>query len=178
MIVAVSDLIPIPKSDDARSARGNASKAEEEVLFKAPAIVVTDRRILFHTRSYAVSAVASVSVVDGAHEKRRRRIPRPATETLLGLTMLIFGAGLAGGAFYLAQESAIVLAILLTFSGISVVLGLIVLFSRRNPKASSAGKTYAVRIATVNGEKGRVSGLDRATAQKLAEAISAATAKR
>jgi hypothetical protein len=151
--------------------------SDETVLFRCEPVLVTDRRILFHTRSYAVSAVSSVAVEEQKPRKPKRR-ERYSPESIVGTGMIVLGAALGAGGAYMAAGSRAVTLMLLGFGGIIVTLGLILIFNRRPAAPRSGAAIYSVRISTVDGERGRVNGLDQDTARRLANAISNATAQR
>lgn len=105
-------------------------------------------------------------------------MPGLSPEGLLGGVMVLVGASLGAGAVTLSGETTTVLVILLAFAAISAGLGLVVLLSGGGTRQTPVNGTFCVRISTVDGEKSRVTGLDPQTARRLADAISAATARR
>lgn len=152
-------------------------EADEEILFSSSTIVVTDRRILFKTRSYAISGVSSVKVHDESDGAGRRS--KIASSTYAGVAVILLGIGLAAAGIVFGGDLPFVLLVLVAISVVIVVIGVLIITTGSKLASPGVNKSapYAVRIYTLDGQKERISGLTEQNAHALAGAISHATAK-
>ena len=159
----------------------NASRVpteEEEVLFRSDVVVVTDRRILFKTKSYATSAVSSVNVeADDEEAKSRPRASIP-TERLLAWAIMALGLALGSIGAWMTRDTPAMMTVGLALGGIVFLVGALLAYASRGPKLPDHPTTCTVQITTIDGDKGRITGLPQQTAHQLAQAISDATARK
>ncbi len=149
----------------------------EEVLFRGDVVVVTDKRVVFQTKSFTASAISSISVAPEPQKRRRRRL-RWSAEDSVALAVVVIGMIMGAGGALLARGT-IAIQIALGAWGLLVIgFGSILYTRTRAARTRAYVERYTVTIATIDGEKGKVNGLDEETARRLATAISTASTRK
>lgn len=152
---------------------------DEEILFRSDRVVVTDKRVLLKTKSYAASAIASVRVRKREQTTRRRPAnPARAFGLFAGGFLLLAGLAFAGLSAFLARTSPPLLFVLTPLGLLAAVFGLLMLLTVRKRRPGPALHSYAVVIRTVDGQEDKIRDLSKAAASAIADAISAASARR
>ena len=150
-------------------------KDDENLLFRSEALVVTSRRVLFKTRSYVASAITSVKVQEHKDAEQARG---GISGAVIGVIFLLGGAGLAARVHAgNGQRAPAVLPIFIGLGVLIAVLGLLMFrHGGRTAGQQDPALRFAVLFTTTDGHKERITGLTRPVAEKIAAAISDASA--
>ena len=146
----------------------------ENILFRSPALIVTDKRLLFDTKTVTLSAIASIKVESPDYRDHTRR--RPLLSAYLpGIGIVLAGLGFAIGGAYAGQGIPVVMVIFALMGLVVAAVGFAILGkSRPGWVWRRKRKRYSIKIRTVDGEKTRITGLRLPEAQQIANVISAA----
>lgn len=163
---------------DARRARAEAPNGET-VLFSSQDVVVTDKRVVLPTKSYAASAIVSVKV-QGKREKPPRWFSPRRINPWFAIGTVIIAGGI--GAAYVgvtgANGTGVVALIFVAIGVLCGVLGIaLIVLGLMLPPERQAAPSYAVAISMVDGQRDRITGLSIEAARSVADAISLATTR-
>jgi hypothetical protein len=152
----------------------------ENILFRSHAVVVTDKRLLFETKSVALSAVSTVKVESPGDRGHARGAAQPAG-SMPGVGVVLGGLGFALVGVYVGWGTPVLMGIFAFLGALVAAVGGVILaksgVGRASRKRKRKSKGYSVKIHTVDGQKTRITGLKLRDAQQVANVISAAATR-
>ena len=163
---------------DTHRARGEA-QVGETVLFSSQEVVVTDKRVVLPTKSYAASAIVSVKVQGRREKQPRWYSPRRISPWFaIGSAIIVGGIGAAYVGVTGANGTGVVAVMFGAIGVLCVMLGFaLMVLGLMLPRGPQAAASFAVAISTVDGQRDRITELSIEAARGIADAISLATTR-